>query len=77
MLKQSPKLTEYKQQIQNLTEALSSQYIVKHYSFGEDVREGISFTFSDKVSNISDLLQRVFDFHSNQNLGAVKIKNSL
>ncbi len=64
-------LTAYKQTIQTLSEELSTKYELKTYSFGEEVREGNTFAFTDKVSNISELLNTVYDRHSNQNLGAV------
>ena len=64
-------VTKYKADFQNLESALSEDYDVKQYAFGGSVREGIDFNFTDKVSNISDLLKNLYDLYSNQNLGAV------
>ena len=64
-------VTKYKADFQNLQTALSKDYDVKQYAFGGSVREGIDFNFTDKVSNISELLKNLYDLYSNQNLGAV------
>jgi len=63
--------TKYQADFTNLSTALKADYDVKEYAFGSEVREGISFDFTDKSSNISDLLGNVYDLYSNQNLGAV------
>ncbi len=62
-----------KQNYSSLKNALSENYEVKEYSFGENVREGNDFKFSDKLSNISAMMKSVYDLYSNQNLGAVII----
>lgn len=64
-------LEVYKKGYADLSQTLASQYEVKEFSFGNEVREGIDFKFEDKVSNISDMLSEVYDMYSNQNLGAV------
>ncbi len=63
--------TRYRQQIDALTENLSEKYDLKTYSFGDEVREGLEFSFTDKVSNTSELLNELYEMYSNQNLGAV------
>lgn len=63
--------TAYEQRFQELSNTLGEQYELKKYAFGSKVREGIDFSFEDKVSNVSDLLQSLYDLYSNQNLGAV------
>jgi len=62
---------QYKQSVEQLESALSGEYELKQYSFGNEVREGIDFKFEDKVSNISEVLKSMYDLYSNQNLGAV------
>jgi hypothetical protein len=62
-----------KQNYSSLKNALSENYEVKEYSFGENVREGNDFQFKDKLSNISSMMKSVYDLYSNQNLGAVII----
>ena len=63
--------TQYQEDFNALAAELGTQYDVKTYAFGNEVREGVDFEFSDKVSNISDLLKYLYDLYSNQNLGAV------
>jgi len=67
----SEEKTNYETAFKNLSDELRQEYDVKEYAFGSTVREGVDFTFSDKASNISDLLSNVYDLYSNQNLGAV------
>jgi len=62
---------EFEQNFTQLESDLTQEYEVKSYSFGSDVREKMDFTFTDKVSNISEVLNTVYDQYSNQNLGAV------
>ncbi|TAK46157.1 MAG: hypothetical protein EPO28_02790 [Saprospiraceae bacterium] len=64
-------LKEYQQAWGALKNDLGRKYEVKEFSFGSSVREGVEFTFDDKVSNISSLLGDVSDLYGNQNLGAV------
>jgi hypothetical protein len=57
--------------LRTLTEQLGDNYDVKTYSFGERVRDGFDFKYTDKVSNIDDALTQIYDTYTNQNLGAV------
>lgn len=61
----------YQASFQALSDELSAKYDLITYSFGEEVREGVDFSFTDKVTNISEMLTGIYDLHSNQNLGAV------
>ncbi len=61
----------YQQNFAALSQELAGEYDLKEYAFGSDVREGVDFSFDDKVTNISKLLQELYDLYSNQNLGAV------
>lgn len=63
--------TKYQQSFEALQDKLSEKYDVKTYAFGDEVREGVNFKYTDKVSNISSVLSEVYDIYSNQNLGAV------
>lgn len=56
---------------QKMSEDLAQDYEVKTYSFGSEVSEKMDFSYDDKVSNISEVLNTVYDQYSNQNLGAV------
>lgn len=64
-------LERYKQDWTALRDALSEQYEVHELAFGDQVREGIDFNLTDKVSNFSQLLRGVYDLYGGQNLGAV------
>lgn len=61
----------YQANFEKLAQELRQQYEVKQYSFGNDVREGIDFKYTDKITNLSELLTNVYDLYSNQNLGAI------
>jgi hypothetical protein len=64
-------LTAYQAEFNTLKNTLGEQYEVKDYAFGSEVREGVDFDFSDKVSNLSEALNGIYDLYSNQNLGAI------
>lgn len=64
-------LNAYKTSFEALKEELAAEYDLKEYAFGNEVREGVDFQFTDKLSNISSLLRSVYDLYSNQNLGAL------
>ncbi len=61
----------YQQQIQQLEGAFAEKFHVKTYSFGDHVRDSLDFNFGDKITNISDVLQTIYDDYSHQNLGAI------
>ncbi|GJM34858.1 MAG: hypothetical protein DHS20C18_38590 [Saprospiraceae bacterium] len=61
----------YQQKMEQLKASFDDKYEIKAYDFGSEVREGIGYTYQDKVSNISKFLNNVYDLYSNQNLGAV------
>jgi hypothetical protein len=63
--------TTYQKSFEALKNRLSEKYDVKEYAFGDGVREGIDFKYNDKVSNLSAVLNDVYDIYSNQNLGAI------
>lgn len=61
----------YRQQMEALKGNFAEKYHVKTYSFGDRVRDSLDFSFGDKVTNISDVLQTIYDDYSHQNLGAI------
>lgn len=61
----------YQQHMEQLRDAFAEKFNVKTYSFGEVVRDSLDFRFEDKVTNISDALQTIYDDYSHQNLGAI------
>ena len=68
---QGDALNQYRQNWQSLRDALSQNYEVHELAFGNEVREGVNFEFTDKVSNISEALRDVYDRYGAQNLGAI------
>lgn len=64
-------LATYETDWQGLKDQLSEKFDVKEYAFGSEVREGIDFDMTDKVSNISKVISDVGDIYGNQNLGAL------
>lgn len=63
--------TKYQADFKALSAQLGESYDLKEYSFGNSVREGVNFEFTDKVTNVSDFIKSMYDLYSNQNLGAV------
>lgn len=55
----------------SIAAALADDFEVQTYSFGERVRPGLDTAFTDKVSNLSAMLQNVNDLYSGNNLGAI------
>jgi len=68
---QGEALEQYKQNWTGLRDALSEEYEVHELAFGDQVREGVNFEFTDKVTNLSELLRGIYDLYGGQNLGAV------
>ncbi len=62
---------QYQLAIEQLQDKLGNDYDLKTYTFGDEVREGLEFSYSDKVTNISQFLGEIYDLYSNQNLGAL------
>jgi len=68
---QGAALAQYKTDWERLREALADDYEVHEFAFGDAVREGVNFEFTDKVSNLSRLIREMYDRFGTQNLGAV------
>ncbi|MBA3899551.1 MAG: hypothetical protein H0X62_04950 [Bacteroidetes bacterium] len=64
---------EYAQNLDLLIAELSNDYDVKSYSFGSDIQQGISYTYKDKETDISELFDEVNTRYSNTNVGALII----
>lgn len=62
---------EYKQEIEELINNLGREYEVKTFSFGEKISENISWDFSEKQTDISQMLNEIHNRYSNRNVGAV------
>jgi hypothetical protein len=55
----------------SLIEKLSSSFDVHTYAFGENVREGIDFEYTDKQTNISEVFYQMQSRYLNRNVGAL------
>ena len=62
---------DYQAKMKALEQKLAEKYDLKVYSFGQDVRNELEFGFSDKVTNISQFIEEMYDMYSGQNLGTV------
>ena len=61
----------YVTQLLALEAELAENYEVVSYTFGETLIDTLDLSFSDKRTNLSSVLQEVYDLYSNQNLGAL------
>ncbi len=62
---------KYKADWAGLRDRLTEKYEVHELAFGDAARNGIDFSMTDKVSNLSEAMQAVGDQFSGQNLGAI------
>lgn len=62
---------KYQQDLKELTQALSSQYDVRIYNFGDQVGNGLDFSYKGKLTNAAVLVNRLGDELINRNVGAV------
>lgn len=64
-------LGRYQESIQQLSLDLSDKFDLKAYEFGSTTREGLSFDFQDKTTNLSSFFEEVQGIYTNQNVGAI------
>ena len=62
---------ELTRRLEDLQAALGDDFDIRTYAFGTQVRPGLDTGFTDKVSNLTDLLKTVNDLYSGENLGAI------
>lgn len=62
---------KYQQNLKTLAEKLGEKYEVKTYSFGDSVKQGLSFTGTDQISNGTALVSQLNDELLNRNVGAI------
>ncbi len=67
----SAALINYQSDLQQVIADLGDEYEVKQLAFGESLRDTLDFSFRDKTSNQSSVLEYVGDLYGDQNLGAV------
>ncbi|MEZ4984427.1 MAG: hypothetical protein R2795_05210 [Saprospiraceae bacterium] len=61
----------YANALRQLQAELGEKYEVATFTFGDVVRDTLDGAFRDKRTNLSAMLQEVYDLYSNQNLGAL------
>jgi len=64
-------VNEYSQKLGNIISTLENNYDVHSYSFGNDLHKGIKTTYSEKETNISQVLQELSTTYYNRNIGAI------
>lgn len=63
----------YKKKLEELVSKLGDKYEVAEYSAGDDLKQGVDFSFNDKSTNLSSAIEGLNDLYYNRNLGAVII----
>ncbi len=62
---------QYPHLLNQLISALEKDFEVHTYSFGQQVRPGISYSFDDKQTDIAELMSDLNERYVNRNVGAV------
>jgi len=62
---------QYQTNVNKLINNISKDYDIKSYSFGDDINKGLSFDFSKKQTDISNLLKEIDNKYSSRNIGAL------
>ncbi len=63
----------YTDNLKRLEKELSSDYDVRSFSFGSDVKSGLDLRFNSAVTDISSVFKLIQDQFSNRNIGALII----
>ncbi|MBC8047105.1 MAG: hypothetical protein H7Y00_09945, partial [Fimbriimonadaceae bacterium] len=61
----------YKKEIFDLQKKLESNYDVRFYTLGENLKENNTITFSEKITDISSALEDIQNIYQNLNVGAI------
>ncbi len=62
---------KYVQDFKSMVEKLKSNFDVKEYSFDDDLRTEINFSWDGKLTNISENLNDIIGLYAGQNVGAI------
>lgn len=65
--------TEYRQKVSELVSSLADKFDTNNYSFGDKIKNGLSFDFKEKQTDIASLFDEIETRFSNRNVGAVII----
>jgi hypothetical protein len=63
--------TQYRQNLEGLIEKLSEIFEVKTYSFGSKISQGLDFSYTEKETDISELIDEINTRYANTNVGAL------
>jgi hypothetical protein len=61
----------YPEKLKKFIEDVSDKFEVKTYSFGENVSDTLSFSYKDKITNISSFFDEIQTRYTNRNVGAL------
>ncbi len=61
----------YRSQIESLLSGIDEKYSIDRYEFGTEVREGLQFSFDEKLTNMTAAFSEIYDRYANQNVGAI------
>jgi hypothetical protein len=61
----------YVAQFKRLAKTLSKEFEVRTVNFGANIHKGLSFSFDDKLSNLSSVFKMIDEEFTNRNIGAV------
>ena len=62
---------EYKQKLNSFIQKLSEKYEVRTYAFGDKISTTLPYSYTEKQTDISSLLDEIETRYTNRNLGAV------
>lgn len=65
--------TKYIENVSELVSSLADKFDTNNYSFGDKIKSGLSFDFSEKQTDIASLFDEIETRFSNRNVGAVII----
>lgn len=65
--------TAYLKKIETLKNSLAKKYEVVEFNAGDNLKQGIDFSFKDKTTDLSGAISELNDLYYNRNLGAVII----
>ncbi len=67
--------TTFPQQLAELESSLSQDFEVNTFTFGSEINNGLVADYSEKQTDISELIEDLYSKYSNRNLGAVIISS--
>ncbi len=65
--------TQYKEKLEELIAKFDDSFDIKTYSFGSSISQDLSFNYTDKETDFSELMEEINTRYSNRNVGALII----